>query len=181
MKKIILISATIAALAGSPLFAQSTVTVNGSIAPKCSTLSPINKALGDISGTAPGSLDASKVNVSAGSLGAITCNGAGTTISIDANPLEGPALPSGAAAAGFTNTISYTATVNKVGTAYTSAISTPAVVSSLTSDPAATTATAGLIAGSFTVDLTAAAATGLLIASGTAGYSGTITVSLTAG
>ncbi|NJR20263.1 MAG: hypothetical protein HC777_01410 [Hyphomonadaceae bacterium] len=182
MIKQMAVSSAVLALFASPALAQtSSVTINGSIAPACSTLSPFTKDLGDVSGSTPGSLDISKVNVSAGSLGTITCNGAGSTISIDANPLVGPALPTGAAAAGFVNEINFTATVNKATGAYTSAIAGTAVVSNDTSAATPTVATAGLISGAFTVDITAASAAGILIASNTGGYEGTIVVSLQAG
>lgn len=162
--------------------AQSALNMNGSISATCTVTSlsalPIN--LGTISdASSPGMLKASAVNgAPVNTTPSITCNGGGTTLSIDANPLTGPALPSSAGSAGFSNLVNYTATINKSGpTAFVQSIPVGGIANQTTA-AGASSATVGLIASEFSIALSNAAAAGVLIAGG---YSGTVTIALTPG
>jgi hypothetical protein len=181
---VILASAALVALAASPAFAQSTVTINGSIAPACSGGANTTFSLNNITDPsgAPGTLNSAAVNKRIATLAGVTCNGAGTTMLVTATPLLGPVLPAGAEAAGFSRTVQFIATVNKGSGAYVQKVSGTAVATHSTDDAAPTIGTpVGLINGNLTVDLTEATAEGILIASSEAGYSATVTVALTAG
>jgi hypothetical protein len=168
-------------IAASSANAQSALNMNGTISATCTVLSLSKNTVdfGDISDPAgPGVLNAAAIN---GSLTAttpsITCNGGGTTLSIDAEPLLGPTLPAGAPSS-FSRTINYTATISKAGASDFIQILPAAGVANATTASAATNATVGLIAGNFSIALSNAAATGVLIAGG---YSGTLTIALTPG
>jgi hypothetical protein len=181
MKSHLFFAATASALLiSSAAFAQAPINMNGNISPNCTvlTLAPTSVDLGTISDpTAPGALDASKVNGATASVTpSITCNGGGTTLSIDADPLQGPTLPTNATGSGFSNLVNYTATINKVATGFVQNM--PAGISNSTTAAGASSGTVGLIASTFSVNLSGAAAAGILIAGG---YSGSVTITLTPG
>jgi hypothetical protein len=161
--------------------AQSALNMNSKITPSCTAFSAASNSinLGNISDPAsPGALKSAAVNVALTSTTpSITCNGGGTTLSIDANPLTGPALPVGVPST-FSNIVNYTATINKSGAgAFVQAIA-PTGIANQTTDPSATSSTIGLVASNFSIALSNAAAGGILIAGD---YSGTVTIALTPG
>jgi hypothetical protein len=161
--------------------AQSALNVNGTISATCSALTLANSTvnLGVISDpSSPGALNPAAVNVALSSTTpSITCNGGGTTLSIDANPLTGPALPLGVPST-FSNLVNYTATINKSGAgAFVQSLPASGIANS-TTDSAATSSTIGLVASNFSIALSDAAAAGILISGG---YSGTVTIALTPG
>jgi hypothetical protein len=186
MRNIIIGLAAIGALSAAPALAQSssTITVNGTIASGCTAVTIPNSAnLGTISTTTGvGELDVAKVNVAlTGTSASVTCNGAGTTLTVTALPLTGPALPNGTPTGvnGFTNTIDYTANVSKPAGSYVQSLGTVAgIIMSDATTTGATTETVGLVASNLNIDITNAAAIGTLIAGA---YTGTVQISLTPG
>jgi hypothetical protein len=161
--------------------AQSALDLGSTISPTCTAFSLTTNTvnLGTISDpSSPGALNAAAVNIAlSGTTPSITCNGGGTTLSIDANPLTGPALPSGAATF-FSNTVNYTATINKAGGSDFVQTLAPTGISNASSSPSATSSTVGLVAGNFSIALSGAATGAPLIAGG---YTGTVTIALTPG
>jgi hypothetical protein len=161
--------------------AQSALDLGTTISPTCTAFSLTTNTvnLGTISDpNSPGALNAAAVNKPlSGTTPSITCNGGGTTLSIDANPLTGPVLPSGSAAF-FSNIVNYTATINKSGSGdFVQSIASTGI-SNASSAASATSATIGLVAGNFSIELSGAAAAGTLVAGG---YTGTVTIALTPG
>jgi hypothetical protein len=177
---LILAASCALAVAGSAS-AQSALNMGGTISPTCTAFSMTNPTvnLRNISSTtSPGALNTAAVNVTLSSTApSITCNGGGTTLSINADPLTGPALPLGAPSS-FSNIVDYTATINKSGTgAFVQSIPTAGIANATTSTTP-TSATVGLVDSSFTIALSGAVAGGVLIAGG---YNGTLTIALTPG
>jgi hypothetical protein len=171
----------LALIATGPACAQSALNMSSNISPTCTALSLVGspKDLGVISDpSSPGALNVAAVNVALTSTtSSITCNGGGTTLSIDANPLTGPALPSGAPST-FSNIVNYTATINKSGAgAFVQTIAASGIANQ-TTDANPTSSTIGLVASNFSIALSNAAAGGVLIAGG---YNGTVTIALTPG
>ena len=166
---------------GGAVQAQSALDMSSNISPTCTVFSLTSSAvnLGNISDpSSPGALNAAAVNVALSSTTpSITCNGGGTTLSIDANPLTGPALPTGAPSA-FSNLVHFKATINKSGTGAFVQTLPSAGIANVSSDTNASSATVGLIASNFSIGLSEAAAAGILIAGG---YNGTVKITLTPG
>jgi hypothetical protein len=160
--------------------AQSALNISGTISPSCSVLTlasaPVN--LNSISDpSSPGALNAAAVNVLLRTTPSITCNGGGTTLSIDAAPLLGPSLPA-AASSLFSNVVNYTATINKSGSgAFVQNLAATGIENS-TTNAGATSSTVGLISSSFSIALSNALASGVLVAGD---YNGTVTIALTPG
>jgi hypothetical protein len=180
--RILVCVSTCALLIAGATQAQSALNMNGNISATCTalSLSATSINLGTISDpTNPGTLNASAVNgANVSATPSITCNGGGTTLSIDANPLTGPALPTSAGSAGFSNLVNYTATINKSGaSAFVQSIPSAGIANQTTA-ASASSATVGLIASEFSIALSGAAAAGVLIAGG---YSGTVIIALTPG
>jgi hypothetical protein len=180
LHRLVLASCCAFAFAGAAQ-AQTALNMNGTISATCTALllanSPIN--LGTISDpVSPGALNAAAVNRPLTSTTpSITCNGGGTALSIDADPLTGPALPTGVPST-FSNLVNYTATINKTGAdAFVQAIA-PSGIANQTTDANPTSSTIGLVASNFSIALSNAAAGGILIAGD---YSGTVTIALTPG
>jgi hypothetical protein len=161
--------------------AQTALNMNGTITATCTAVSLANPTinLGNISDPiSPGALNAAAVNIPLTSTTpSITCNGGGTTLSINANPLTGPALPTGVPST-FSNLVNYTATINKSGAGAFVQTIAPTGIANQTTDPSATSSTIGLVASNFSIALSNAAAGGILIAGD---YSGTLTIALTPG
>jgi hypothetical protein len=125
MKHLILASAAFAALVSTSALANTsaqsgTVTFDGTVAAACSAITPTaaTVALGALS-NGVGVLNASAINNFAGAYGSsITCNGAGTKLTLWAKPIVGDVpVPTGAPSA-FTNQVNYTADLNIVGGGY---------------------------------------------------------------
>ena len=116
MKKIALAALTAAAalVSAQPAFAQAsgTVQVSGTVAAKCSAITPISGtiSLGELA-AANGTVD----GTFAGNVGGLTkqfsvrCTGANPNLSVKALPLVNAAVTT--PATGYTNTINYTATM----------------------------------------------------------------------
>jgi hypothetical protein len=131
MKNFLIAATALATLASAPAFAApqtETIAFTGTMNATC-TAGPTGGTsvpLGNISGSGVGALDASKVNVTLGSLGSnIECNGAGTKLSIQAGVLENlsvTSLPAGSGAAGFSREVDFTATIDTTGLGYTSGV-----------------------------------------------------------
>jgi hypothetical protein len=174
MKKILFAAAALSALAAAPAMAQTaSVNITGTILPACSGVA--DNSIANVltsSTTAPGTITNTTAN---GPTVGILCNGAGTTVTVQAGALSGPAVPGGetgpAWAAGFRNTVNYTASLNIVGAGFTQATALP--TDSSTMSGAGTPVTVGLTNGNFRLELTNIAAAGTLIAGD---YSGVTTI-----
>lgn len=160
MKKLLMSAVALTAMASTPAFAADTVatySISGSVGAICSASTSGSIALGNL-------IDANgNLNVSSGTASADSgayCNGAGTTVQVSHTSLT----TSGAAASGFTNTLTYTPTVQAGATL-------------LSGDKAAGTAL-GSFSG-LTVGLTSLSAGGAKPVAGN--YSGQIVVTLTPG
>lgn len=127
MKKIIL-AATALSLMAAPAFAATTpptappqtntITLTGSVAPACSTLAQTGTVALDAISTGVGVLKRDAIERSLGGPIDFTCNGAKTTVSVDADPLENKTVVSideKAATEGFTRIVNYTATITLTG------------------------------------------------------------------
>ena len=175
-----LLGAIILSMAGAAQ-AQSALNMNGTISATCTALTLANSTviLGIISDpSSPAALNAAAVNVELTSTTpSITCNGVGTTLSIDADPLTGPALPVGMPNT-FSNLVNYAATINKSGTSAYAQNLAAAGIANATTDAAESSATVDLIARNFSIALSGAAAGGILVSGG---YFGTATIALTPG
>jgi hypothetical protein len=180
--------AATAALVASPALAQSSanVVINGSILATCSsstlsnttvTITPANfedsSNVGALAAAFTGTGGIPITNTAA----LVTCNGAGTTIGVDATAMTGPSLPGGAGAAGFSNTINFLATVSKDPTGFAQNV-TGDVIATNNSTATPTTATVGLLASKLNISVSNAVAGGILIAGA---YSGSVAITLTAG
>lgn len=159
MKKLMIAAVAVSALAATPAFAADTVAiygVTGSVTAICSAAASGTIALGNLT-------DASgNLNVSGGTAtdtGAY-CNGAGTTVQVAHTAFS----TGGAAAAGFTNSLSFTPVV-------------VAGATTLTGDKAAGTSL-GAFSG-LSVSVSALSAGGSKPVAGS--YAGSITVTLTPG
>lgn len=108
MKNILFAAAALSALAAAPAMAQSvgTVTMNGSVTESCSVTDATTVVqLGDIAAQATDVDD-----VLAAATSEVTCNGAGTDLTIELTRVSNqdvPELPAGAAEAGFGNYLNY--------------------------------------------------------------------------
>ena len=119
MKKIALATvAALAALSAQPAFAQATGTVDitGTVAAKCSAVTPISGTitLGELA-KSTGSVD-SAFSSNTGGLSrqfTVRCNGANPQLSVHAKALTNAAAAT--ASLGYTNTVNYTATLTAVG------------------------------------------------------------------
>jgi len=119
MKKII-VSALMAAstLVAAPAFAQASgsVEVNGTVAQRCSAVSPITGsiALGELAKTG-GTVDAAFAGATNGLSRTFTvrCNGANPQLSVNARPLVNAAATN--SPNGYTNTVHYTASLSAMG------------------------------------------------------------------
>jgi hypothetical protein len=181
MKNLLIAATALATLASTPAFAQQTETVElTAIMGAACTAGPVGGTsipLGDITGGNPGELDESKVNVTIGSLGQnIVCNGVNTKLSVQAGALlnqDVGSLPAGAAAAGFSRAVDFTATIDLVG--YTSGADTVSDSSAAAGDEEVTV---GLMDADGTLTLSLAEIKGgdKLIAGA---YSGDVTITLT--
>mgnify|MGYP001810671858 CR=1 FL=1 len=180
--------AATAVFVAAPAMAQSSanVVIGGSINAKCSSSTLANSTF-----TIPAASFADSSSVGAlataftGSTGIaisntaaiVTCNGAGTTIEVDATAMTGPSLPSGAGAAGFSNTINFLATVSKDPTGFAQNVTGNVIVTN-NSTATPTTANVGLLASKLNISVSNAVAGGTLVAGA---YSGSVAVTLTAG
>jgi hypothetical protein len=171
-----------AATVSVPAYAQAsgTVVVNGSVAPKCSAVAPINGtiALGELAKD-DGTVDRafSKATGGLSTTFTVRCNGSNPNLSVEARPLVNSA--GATAAEGYTNKVHYTAKL-----AAMSAAGGSTAVSDLSLNNGATTARLGnrLAAVANNVSLTIAdgateSSTAILDA-GT--YSGTVDITITA-
>lgn len=189
MRASLIALAATAAFVAAPALAQSSanVVINGSIQAKCSTFS----SFADATKTIPAASfeDASNVGALAAAftggsgiaitntVSTVTCNGAGTQITVDATAMTGPTLPSGAGAAGFSNAINFLATVSKDPTGFAQNV-TGNVIATNDTTAVPTTATVGLLASKLNVSVSNAVAGGILVAGD---YSGSVAVNLTPG
>ncbi len=183
---LIALAATATFVAG-PALAQSSanIIINGSIAAKCSALALANSSvtIAPANFEDPSAVGAlAPVFTSAGGIAitnttsSVTCNGAGTTVTLDAKEMTGPVLPSGAAAGGFSNRIDFTASVDAPGYAQSKAGAGVIATNASTTTP--TTATVGLLASTLNIKVGSAVAGGILVAGG---YSGEVALTLTPG
>ncbi|WP_106638921.1 hypothetical protein [Allosphingosinicella vermicomposti] len=142
MKKIALATvAALAAFAAQPAFAQAagTVDITGSVAAKCTAVTPISGTitLGELA-KSTGTVD-SGFGSNTGGLSrqfTIRCNGANPQLSVNAKALTNAAVTT--ASLGYTNQVNYTATLTAVG-----AKGGTATVTDLTSSQGATTGLLG--------------------------------------
>lgn len=177
-----------AALAVGPALAQSAnITINGTIGSSCSAITGMapnvtipaasfadSGSVGALASAFTGSGGIAITNTSA----AVTCNGAGSKITVDAAPMNGPALPANAGSNGFSNTINYRATVSKPDAGFAQFTTSGNVIASNDTTSNATVFNVGLLASNLSVSVSNASAGGVLVA-GT--YQGSIAISLTPG
>ncbi|HSX56631.1 MAG TPA: hypothetical protein VLG14_15100 [Sphingomonas sp.] len=178
MRKLILASAVLAAATATPVLAQSgtttgTVTIDGSVAPRClfTTSNAIINA-GELAqagtGASAGKLDASKLDGQTRTLVG-WCNGTASSMSVEALPVVNTTVTS-APPAGFDRVVNYTATAtaNAVNAADSSTVA-----------GAGSASTVGLFTGNVTVTLSNSATpgAGLLVAGA---YQGETRVTLSA-
>lgn len=178
MSKLILASVALAAATAPPALAQSsstgTVTIDGSVAPRCLfTTASATIDAGELAtsgtGTSAGKLDASKLD---GQTRTLTgwCNGTASSMTVEARPVVNTTVTS-APPAGFDRVVNYTATAtaNAVSASDSSTVAgagSPAIVSLFTGDvtvtlsgsstPAAGLLVAGTYQGETVVTLSAA-------------------------
>jgi hypothetical protein len=196
MKNLLIAATALATLASAPAFAQTlanpaatagpaqngTVTYAGRVNAFCSAVTPTTALiqLGDLS-NATGAFVPGAVNGAGGAYGAtITCNGANTSLAMTANQITNPlvSLDANALAAGFTNTIDYTATLAKVGS--TSYVQNPTAILSDATGGSGASRVVGLVRSNISLTLSGAAlASGNTLVAGN--YSGTTTFTLTPG
>lgn len=140
MKKLVL-SALFAGsiLSAAPAFAQASgsVDVSGTVAARCSAVTPLSGSitLGELAKT-DGTVDTAFSNNTGGLSRNFTvkCNGANPKVSVEAKPLINAAATT--TAAGYTNTVHYTATVVAMGAKGTNAtIADQSVTTGATSAP----------------------------------------------
>ena len=141
MKKIAFAAAAISAVVATPAFAQAsgTVEVSGTVAAKCSAVTPIGGSitLGELA-KANGTVD----TAFAGNTGGLTrqftvrCNGANPQLSVNAKALVNAAAVN--SPNGYTNTVNYTATLTAAA-----AKGTSTSVADLSSSQGATTGLIG--------------------------------------
>jgi hypothetical protein len=192
MKSSKIILSTIALLSiSAPAFAQVQTQVGeanfqGNVPAVCSASGGfVTINLGSLLDTATGGLKASQVNnQSSTNTSAFFCNGVNSTLALTAsNLVAGTSLQSGAAAAGFTNQVTYRATASLLTGAYSS----DAVVATDVSDSTSTAGTPdriGLLAApinTLQITLTQAAlpsGASFLMADPT--YSGSVTLTIAA-
>jgi len=118
MKKLLL-AATALSLMAAPAFAadpappSATTSFTGTVGASCTTFVGGPVALGALT-TGQGTLNTGAVNRTFTLPGPFVCNGVGTTVTVNADPIARPGftLPEGAAAAGFAASIDYTATIS---------------------------------------------------------------------
>ncbi len=189
MRKSFIALAATATFVAAPALAQSvsgstTAVINGSINAKCtaSTLASTSVVIPTASFADPSNVGAlaSAITGSSGvaitgSSALVTCNGVGTSISLDANPMENSAAPP--PPTGFSKTINYLASITAPGYAQSAGGSGGVVATNLTT-ATPTTSTVGLLASKLDISVSNAVAGGVLIA-GT--YKGQITIGLTPG
>lgn len=130
MQKIVFAAlAAASALAASPAFAQAsgTVDVTGTVASKCATVGTIagTISLGELA-KANGTVEATFGNNSGGLARQFTvrCTGANPVLSVNASPLVNSAVAS--PAAGYTNTVHYTATLSAAAAGTSGAVASAA-------------------------------------------------------
>jgi hypothetical protein len=107
-------------LAAFPAMAQvtGTVEITGNASAVCSASGSFAAiSVGDMLNKANGGLDASKINnKTSTNTSNLFCNGVNSTLQLVATPISSTAaLPAGAGAAGFANTVEYTATATLSG------------------------------------------------------------------
>jgi hypothetical protein len=184
---LVALAATVTFVA-APAVAQSvsgntTAVINGSIKAACTATSLASTAViipaasfsddlnvGALSSVFTGSKGVAVTGTSA----LVTCNGAGSTISVDADPMQNKAAPT--PPSGFSRSIDFLATVTAPGYAQSKAGSGVVATNLTSSTP--TTSTVGLLASKLDISVSNAVAGGVLIA-GT--YEGQVTIGLTPG
>ena len=172
MKKLLL-AATALSLMAAPAFAQSgpsaapastaTVNITGWVNASCTAVTGGPFALNNISGATPGSLSTDSFTSTAIP---VTCNGANTTVTVEAEPLKRTGTPI-TPPAGFTTTINYTATLGMAPGGVTQATTAPTDTSA--AGGPGTTVLVGLTNGNFNLVVSALNATGLVVAGSYAG------------
>jgi len=171
-----------AATVSVPAYAQATgtVVVNGSVAPKCTAVQPINGtiALGELAKD-DGTVDRAFSKATGGLSTSFTvrCNGSNPNLSVEARPLVNLAAP--ASVEGYTNTVHYTAKLAATG----STGSSTSIADQSLSNGATTGRVGGRLASSANnVSLTIAEGltenTAAILDAGT--YSGTVDITITA-
>ena len=176
MRKLILASAVLAAATATPVVAQTTtgtVTIDGSVAPRClfTTSNAVINA-GELAqagtGGSAGKLDTSKLDGQSRTLVG-WCNGTASSMSVEAFPVVNTTVTS-APPAGFDRVVNYTATA----TANAANASDTSIVAG-----AGSASTVGLFPGNVTVTLSGSSTpgAGLLIAGA---YQGETRVTLAA-
>ncbi|WP_423603667.1 hypothetical protein [Sphingomonas sp. MS122] len=177
MRKLILASAMLTAAMAAPALAQTsttgTVTIDGSVAPRClftTASATINAGELALTGTgaSAGKLDASKLDGQSRTLTG-WCNGTASSMAVEAKPVVNTTVTS-APPAGFDRVVNYTATA----TANAVDASDSSVVAG-----AGSSSTVGLFTGNVTVTLSNSSTptSGLLVAGA---YQGETVVTLTA-
>jgi len=171
-----------AATVSVPAYAQAsgTVVVNGTVAPKCSAVAPINGtiALGELAKD-DGTVDRAFAKATGGLSTTFTvrCNGSNPLLSVEARPLVNAAVTT--AADGYTNKVHYTAKLAAMG-----AKGSSTSISDLSLNNGATTGRIGdrLAAVANNVSLTiadgATESSTAILEAGT--YSGTVDITITA-
>jgi type 1 fimbria pilin len=178
MKKILFAAAALSALVAAPAMADTTtVTISGNIAPSCSGASEeATIALGDITGEDVGTLVANAAGPFEGV--EVLCNGMNTKIKVTATPISNTTveeLPEGAAGAGFSRVINYTAAVS-LESGYSSGLATGSASDSSASEGSDEEETLGLTKATFNLDLSEADAGGVLVAGD---YEGSVSIEVT--
>jgi hypothetical protein len=169
MRKFLILTATTAALAAAPAFAQDvtgTVNVTGEVAPRCQfTVDSVVLPLGELALSSNGELDTAKVDDETANL-AGWCNGSSAQIKVEAFPLVGPSFTGDTAA--FTNTVNYTATATANSVSPTDTTTTPG---------AGTPLSVGIFSGQIQVKLSGSSAASKKLVAGD--YTGSVVVTLT--
>ena len=181
MKKIIL-AATALSLMAAPAFAQATagspqtatVEISGWVNANCTGVTGGPFELGNIGGATPGSLSTSSFNSPASVT--VICNGAGTQVTVEANPLTRQGTLANPVPSGYTTPVNYTATLDRV-TGVTQATTAPTDTSAV-SGPG-TSVLAGLTNGTFRLIASSLTAGTDLVVAGN--YAGTTSVVVSPG
>ncbi|MGV3512409.1 MAG: hypothetical protein ACO1OX_10445 [Novosphingobium sp.] len=170
MRKILVLAASMIAIAATPAMAQSvtgTVNVTGSVAPKCKFVTATaDLPLGELANT-DGGLDPAKVDNQTRTLNG-WCNNAAATLSVKATALTGDQAVTTGAEAAFTNRIDYTASVTANSASFSDVS---------TDDLASADATVNMFSGDVVVTLGSSSAASKKLVAGD--YTGKVEVTLT--
>lgn len=185
------LGALAATVLASPALAEdpreASVQLSGTAAAICGVSDGFSAIdVGNMVNTATGGLDATKVNgKTSANAGRIFCNGVNSTLKLTATAITASAaLPTGAGAAGFANSVDYTATATLSSTGYSSQGAAISIVDTTTAEGPGPETKVGLLSassGQLIVTLSAAALpSGKNFLMANDGYKGSVTLTLDA-